>query len=142
MRFMVLVKANADSEAGRLPTTEQLAAMGRFNEEMAAAGVLVGGEGLQASAKGAKIRFSGDERTVVHGPFPYDGDRLVAGFWIIKVASLDEAVAWMKRCPNPSGGGETELEIRQVFEMEDFGEAMTPELVEQEARLRAAGASA
>lgn len=136
MRFMVMVKANADSEAGKMPSTEQLAEMGKFNEEMVQAGVLLAGEGLQSSAKGARIRFSGDDRSVAPGPFPHDDGSLVAGFWIIKAASLDEAIGWMKRCPNPMDG-DSEIEIRQIFEVEDFGEAATPEILEQEARLRA-----
>ena len=141
MRFMVLVKATAKSEAGEMPSTELFTAMGKFNEEMVKAGVLLAGEGLHPSAKGARIRFSGDARTVIDGPFPSDGNNLVSGFWMIQVASKDEAIAWMKRCPNPADGADTEIEIRQVFEAADFGEALTPELAEQEARLRAQSAA-
>ena len=141
MRFMVLVKANARSEAGEMPSTQLLTAMGKFNEEMVKAGVMLAGEGLHPSAKGARIRFSGNERTVVDGPFPSDGNALVSGFWMIQVASRAEAIDWMKRCPNPADGADTEIEIRQVFEAADFGEALTPELVEQEERLRAQSAA-
>jgi hypothetical protein len=134
MRFMVLVKATKDSEAGVMPDTALLEAMGRYNEDLAKAGVLVGGEGLQPSAKGARVRFSGESRTVVAGPFA-EPNELVAGFWLWQCRSLDEAIEWAKRCPNPMRG-ESELEIRQVFEADDFGEALTPELREQEERLR------
>jgi hypothetical protein len=135
MRFMVLIKATAESEAGVLPSTELLTTMAKFNEEMVQAGMLLAGEGLQPTSKGARIRFSGAERIVTEGPFVNDG-QMLAGFWMLQVASKQDAIDWMKRCPNPMPG-ECELEIRQVFEAADFGEAMTPELQEQEARLRA-----
>lgn len=134
MRFMVIVKANQASEAGAMPSTELLEAMGKFNEELANAGVMLAGEGLHPSAKGARVQFSGKDRTVVHGPFPNTQD-LVAGFWIIQVGSLDEAIEWFKRCPNP-GEDDSEIEIRQIFEAEDFGAELTPELREQEDRIR------
>ena len=134
MRFMVMVKATADSEAGLMPSTDLLAEMGRFNEELVKAGVMQAGEGLQPSSKGARVRFSGKDRTVVDGPFA-ETKELVAGFWIWKCASLQEAIDWVKRCPNPMPG-ESEIEIRQIFEADDFGEAFTPELREQEERLR------
>lgn len=133
MRFMVMVKANADSEAGVMPSELLLTEMGRFNEELVNAGVLLAAEGLQPSSKGKKVRFSGDKRTVVDGPFA-ETKELIAGFWLIQVKSMDEAVEWVKRCPNPMEGG-GEIEIRPVFEQEDFGEAMTPELREQEKRI-------
>jgi hypothetical protein len=135
MRFMVIVKASKDSEAGVMPSERLLAEMGAFNEELTKAGVMLAGEGLQSSAKGARVRFSGKNRTVIRGPFG-DTEHLVAGYWMWQVKSLDEAIDWVKRCPNPHDG-ESEIEIRQVFEMEDFGAAMTPELREQEERLRA-----
>ena len=135
MRFMVLVKANEDSEAGVMPTEEQLAEMGRFNEEMVKAGVMLAGEGLHPTSKGARVKFSGSERTVTDGPFT-ETKELVAGYWLIQVKSREEAIEWIKRCPNP-GPGESEIEIRQVFEAEDFGEEFTPELREQEERIRA-----
>jgi len=138
MRFMVLLKANEDTEAGVLPSTELLTAMGRYNEELANAGVLLAGEGLQASAKGARVRLSGTTRTVEQGPFA-DTRGMIAGFWMFQVASLEKAIEWVKRCPNPLAG-EAEIEIRQVFEAEDFGEALTPEIKEQEERLRAKSA--
>ena len=134
MRFMVMVKAPADSEAGLMPSTEMLAEMGRFNEELVKAGVMQAGEGLQPSAKGARVRFSGKNRTVIDGPFA-ETKELVAGFWIWRCASLQEAIDWVKRCPNPMPG-DSEIEIRQIFEADDFGEAFTPELREQEERLR------
>lgn len=134
MRFMVLVKATADSEAGVMPSQEMLTEMGRFNEELVKAGVMQAGEGLHPSAKGARVRFAGSDRKVTQGPFGVDG--LIAGFWIWKCASLQEAIDWVRRCPNPMPG-ESEIEIRQVFEAEDFGAALTPELREQEERLRA-----
>ena len=121
MRFMVMVKATKESEAGVMPSKELLEAMGRYNEELAKAGVLVSAEGLQSSSKGARVRFSGSNRTVVDGPFA-ETKELVAGFWIWKVASKAEAIEWVKRCPNPHPGAESEIEIRQVFEAEDFGE--------------------
>jgi hypothetical protein len=134
MRFMVIVKASRDSEAGVMPSTELLEQMGKFNEELVNAGVMVGGEGLLATSKGARIRFSGKDRSVSHGPFPFN-DELIAGFWIIQVGSLDEAVELFKRCPNPNDE-ETEIEIRQVAEADDFGAELTPELREREERLR------
>ena len=134
MRFMVMVKATADSEAGLMPSTEMLAEMGRFNEELVKAGVMQAGEGLHPSAKGARVRFSGKNRTVIDGPFA-ETKELVAGFWIWRCASLQEAIDWVKRCPNPMPG-DSEIEIRQIFEADDFGEAFTPELREQEERLR------
>ena len=135
MRFMVMVKASKDSEAGALPSAELLAEMGKFNEELVKAGVMLAGEGLQPSSKGARIRFSGSKRTVIDGPFA-ETKELVAGFWIIQVRSKDEAIEWMKRCPNPMPGTDSELEIRQVFEAEDFGPNLTPEVREQEERMR------
>jgi hypothetical protein len=134
VRFMMLVRANKDSEAGVMPGEDLLAAMGKYNEELVNAGVLLAGEGLHPSSKGARVRFSGETRTVVDGPFPES--ELIAGFWLIQVASKEAAIEWAKRCPNPMEG-ESEIEIRQVFEAEDFGEAFTPELREQEERLRA-----
>lgn len=135
MRFMVIVKATADSEAGILPSEELLAAMGKYNEELAAAGIMLAGEGLQPSAKGARVKFSGSKRTVVDGPFA-ETKELIAGFWIWKVKSRKEALEWIKRCPNPMPG-DSEIELRQVFEAEDFGAEFTPELREQEARTAA-----
>ncbi len=134
MRFMILIKATKGSEAGELPDEKMLTAMGKFNEELAKAGVLLAGEGLRSSALGARVRFSGANRTVIDGPFA-ETKELVGGFWIWKVDSLQEAIEWLKRSPNPHYE-ETEVEIRQLFEMEDFGPAATPELREQEARLR------
>ncbi len=136
MRFMVIVKASRNSEAGVMPSTELLTAMGRFNEELARAGVMLAGEGLQPSSKGARVRFSGNKRTVMDGPFA-ETKELVAGFWIWKCPSLQAAIDWVKRCPHPMPGEEAEIEIRQVFEAEDFGPALTPELQAQEERLRA-----
>ncbi len=121
MRFMVIVKATKDSEAGKMPSEELLGAMAKFNEEMVKAGIMLDGNGLQSSAKGARIRFNGDKRTVIDGPFA-ETKELVAGYWIIQVKSKQEAIEWMKRCPNPHEG-ESELELRQVFELEDFGES-------------------
>ena len=135
MRFMILVKATADSEAGVMPSEQLLADMGRFNEELVKAGVMQAGEGLHPSSKGARVRFSGKDRKVIDGPFA-ETKELVAGFWIWKCASLQEAIDWVKRCPNPMPG-ESEIEIRQIFEAEDFGEEFTPKLREQEERLRA-----
>src|SRR5919112_2613080 len=135
MRFMVIVKATKDSEAGVMPSEELLTAMGTYNEELANAGVLLAGEGLHPSSKGARVRFSGSNRTVIHGPFA-ETKELIAGFWIFQVKSLEEAIEWVKRCPNPLEG-ESEIEIRQIFEAADFGEAFTPELQEAEARMRA-----
>lgn len=134
MRFMILVKATADSEAGVMPSQELLAAMGRYNEELVKAGIMQAGEGLHPSSKGARVRFSGKDRKVIDGPFA-ETKELVAGFWIWKCASLQEAIEWVKRCPNPMPG-DSEIEIRQIFEAEDFGEEFTPELREQEERLR------
>jgi hypothetical protein len=134
MRVMVIVKATADSEAGILPSTELLAEMGRFNEELVKAGVMLAGEGLQPSAKGARVRFSGKSRTVVDGPF-VETKELVAGFWLWQVRSMEEAIDWVRRCPNPMPT-DSEIEIRPLFEAEDFGPALTPELIEQEERLR------
>jgi hypothetical protein len=135
MRFMVLVKATTHSEAGVMPSEEMLAAMGKYNEELVKAGVMLAGEGLHPSSKGARVRFSGDQRTVTDGPFA-ETKELVAGFWLIQVKSREEAIEWVKRCPNPMPG-ESEIEIRQVFEAEDFGDEFTPELREQEERVRA-----
>jgi hypothetical protein len=135
MRFMVMVKATPDSEAGVMPSHELMAEMGRFNEELVKAGVMQAGEGLQPSSKGARVRFSGKNRSVIDGPFS-ETKELVAGFWIWKCASLQEAIDWVKRCPNPMPG-DSEIEIRQIFEAEDFGAEFTPELREQEERLRA-----
>ena len=138
MRFMILIKADKDTEAGVMPDQKLLTDMGNFNEELAKAGVLVSGEGLHPSSKGARIRFSGSKRTVTDGPFA-ETKELVCGFWIWKVKSKEEAIEWVKRCPNPTNG-ESEIEIRQVFEADDFGEALTPELREQEEKLRAQSA--
>ncbi len=135
MKFMIIVKATKDSEAGMLPDEKLLSAMGKFNEELAKAGVMLAGEGLQPSSKGARVKFSGDERTVTDGPFP-NAKELAAGFWIWQVKSKEEALEWVKRCPNPMPG-ESEVEIRQVFEAADFGEALTPELREAEERMAA-----
>ena len=135
MRFMVIVKADKNSEAGMLPDKKILTEMGKFNEELVKAGVMLAGEGLQASSKGARVRFEGAKRTVIDGPFT-ESKELVAGFWLWQVKSKEEAIAWVKRCPNPMQG-ESEIEIRQVFEAEDFGAEFTPELREQEERLRA-----
>jgi hypothetical protein len=136
MRFMIIVKASKDSEAGKMPSEELLAAMGKYNEELVKAGVMLAGEGLQPSSKGARVRFSGERRTVIDGPFA-ETKELIAGFWLWQVKSKEEAIEWVKRCPNPMPGTEAEIEIRQVFESEDFGEEFTPELREQEERLRA-----
>ena len=135
MRFMVIVKATKDSEAGALPDQKILAEMGKFNEELVKAGIMLAGEGLQPSSKGARVRFSGSKRTVIDGPFT-ESKELIAGFWLWQVKSLEEAIEWVKRCPNPHPG-ESEIEIRQVFEAADFGAEFTPELREQEERLRA-----
>ena len=135
MRFMAIVKANKDSEAGVMPSEQLLTEMGKFNEELVKAGVMLAGEGLHPSSKGARVRFSGSKRTVVDGPFP-ETKELVAGFWLLQVKSKEEAIEWIKRCPNPMDG-ESEIELRQVFEAEDFGAEFTPELREQEQRLRA-----
>ena len=135
MRFMLIVKSNAAAEAGAMPSEELLTAMGKYNEELVKAGVLLAGEGLHPSARGARVRFSGQRRNVVEGPFE-QADSLIGGFWLIQAKSKEEAIEWVKRCPNP-GDGESEIEIRQVFEAEDFGAELTPELREQEQRLRA-----
>ena len=134
MRFMIIVKATRESEAGILPSQELLTAMGKYNEELAKAGILIAGEGLQASSKGARVRFSGTQRTVIDGPFA-ETKELIAGFWIWQVKSKQEAIEWVKRCPNPMPV-ESEIEIRQIFEAEDFGAEFTPELREQEKQLR------
>ena len=135
MRFMILVKASEDSEAGVMPGEELLTEMGRFNEELVKAGVLLAGEGLHPSSRGTRVRFSGSQRTVIDGPFA-ETKELLAGFWLIQVKSKEEAIEWVKRMPSPMPGTETEVEIRQVFEAEDFGDEFTPELREQEDRLR------
>jgi hypothetical protein len=135
MRFMLIVKADANSEAGIMPSKELLTEMGKYNEELVKAGVLLAGEGLHPSSKGARVKFSGSTRTVADGPFA-ETKELVAGFWLIEVKSKEEAIEWVKRCPNPMEG-ESEIEIRQVFEAEDFAAEFTPELRQQEERLRA-----
>jgi len=134
MRFMILVKATKDSEAGVMPSEQLLSEMGKFNEELAKAGILLAGEGLHPSSKGARVRFSSAKRTIIDGPFA-ETKELVAGFWLWQVKSKQEAIEWFKRCPNPMPS-ESEIEVRQVFEAEDFGAALTPELRKQEARLR------
>jgi hypothetical protein len=136
MRFMILVKADKNSEAGVLPDEKLLAEMGKFNEELVKAGVMLAGEGLQPSSKGARVKFSGSKRTVIDGPFA-ETKELIAGYWLWQVKSKEEAVEWVKRCPNPFPGTESEIEIRQLFEAEDFGAEFRPELREQEERLRA-----
>jgi hypothetical protein len=138
MRCMVIIKATKDSEAGVLPSQQLLTEMGKFNEELVKAGVMLAGEGLQSSSKGKRVRFSGKNRTVIDGPFA-ETKELIAGFWLWQVRSMEEAIEWVKRCPNPHDG-ESEIEIRQVFEAEDFGDNLTPELREQEERLRAQSA--
>ena len=135
MRVMVFVKASKESEAGQMPTTELLTEMGRYNEELVKAGIMQAGEGLHPSSKGARVKFSGAARTVTDGPFP-ETKELIAGFWIWEVKSKEEAIEWVKRCPNPMPG-ESEIEIRQIFDPADFGEAFTPELQEAEERMRA-----
>jgi hypothetical protein len=135
MRFMVMIKADKNTEAGVMPSEQLLAEMGKYNEELVKAGVMLAGEGLQPSSKGARVKFSGSKRTVVDGPF-VEAKELIAGFWILQVKSKQEAIDWVKRCPNPLEG-ESEIEIRQIFEAEDFGAEFTPELREQEERLRA-----
>ncbi|HSC85152.1 MAG TPA: YciI family protein [Pseudomonas sp.] len=135
MRFMVIVKASPESEAGEMPSEELLAAMGRYNEELVAAGVMLAGEGLHPSSRGVRIGFSGSQRSVVDGPFA-ETKELIAGFWIFQVPSLQACIDWVKRCPNPMRS-DSEIEIRQIFEAEDFGAEFTPELREQEERLRA-----
>jgi hypothetical protein len=136
MKFMILIKADKDSEAGILPDEKLFTEMGKFNEELAKAGVLVAGEGLHPSSKGARVKFVGNKRIVTDGPFP-ETKELIAGYWIWKVKSKEEAIEWTKRIPNPMPSQESEVEIRQVFEADDFGENMTPELREKEERLRA-----
>ncbi len=135
MRFIAMVKATPDSEAGIMPSEKLMRDMGNFNEELVKAGVLLAGEGLQPSSKGARVRFNGTRRTVVDGPFT-ETKELIAGFWLLQCKSLDEVIEWMKRCPNPFENGESVVEIRQVFEAEDFGAEFTPELRAQEERLR------
>src|SRR5437879_4546750 len=135
MKFMVIVKATKDSEAGVMPSQQLLTDMGKYNEELVKAGIMLAGEGLHPSSKGARVRFAGTKRTVIDGPFA-ETKELVAGFWMWQVKSLQEAIDWVKRCPNPMPG-ESEIEIRPVFEPEDFGAALSPELREQEARIRA-----
>jgi hypothetical protein len=135
MKFMVIVKASAASEAGAMPSEKLLTEMGKFNEELVKAGVMLAGEGLHPSSKGARIRFNGDQRTVIDGPFA-ETKELVAGFWLIEVGSKEEAIEWMKRCPNPHEDGESEIEIRQIFAAEDFGAEFTPELRAQEDLMR------
>ena len=136
MRVMVIVKASKESEAGVMPDTQLLADMGKFNEELVRAGIMLAAEGLHASSKGARVKFSGSHRSVVDGPFS-ETKELVAGFWLWQVKSMAEAIEWVKRCPNPFEDGDSDIEIRQVFEAEDFGEAFTPELREREEQLRA-----
>jgi hypothetical protein len=136
MRFMILVKADKNSEAGVLPDKKLLTEMGKFNEELVKAGVMLAGEGLQPSSKGARVKISGSKRTVIDGPFA-ETKELIAGFWLWQVKSKAEAIEWVKRCPNPFPGTESEIEIRQLFEAEDFGAELTPELRDQEERLRA-----
>jgi hypothetical protein len=131
MRFMVMVKATKNSEAGMMPSEQLLADMGKYNEELIKAGIMQAGEGLHPSSKGARVRFSGAKRTVIDGPFA-ETKELVAGFWIWQCKSKEEAIEWLKRCPNPMPGEDSEIEIRQIFEADDFGEAMTPELRERE----------
>ena len=134
MRFMVMIKANQDSENGVMPSERLLAEMGRFNEELVKAGVMLAGEGLHPSSKGARVRFSGSKRSVLDGPFA-ETKELIAGYWLWQVKSKEEAIEWVKRCPNPHPG-ESEIEIRQVFEAEDFGAELTPEVREAEQRMR------
>ena len=136
MRFMIIVKASPDSEAGVMPSEELMTAMGNYNEELAKAGILIDCDGLQPSSKGARVRFSGDKRTVIDGPFA-ETKELIAGYWLWEVKSKEEAIEWVKRCPNPMPGTEAEIEIRQVYAAEDFGAEFTPQLREQEERVRA-----
>ena len=140
MRFMIIVKATKESEAGKLPDEKLLTEMGKFNEELTKAGVLLAAEGLQASSKGARVKFNGANRTVIDGPFS-ETKELIAGFWLWDVKSKEEAIAWVKRCPNPFPTGESVIEIRQVFEAEDFGEALKPELRQAEERMRTQAAT-
>ena len=135
MRFMVIVKADKNSEAGIMPDEKLLRDMGNYNEQLVKAGIMLAGEGLHPSAKATRVRFSGDKRTVINGPFPVN--EVVAGFWLWQCTSKEEAIEWVKRCPNPMPGSESEIEIRQIFEAEDFGAEFTPELRAQEDRLRA-----
>jgi len=135
MKFMIIVKADANTEAGAMPDQQLLTDMGKYNEELVKAGIMLAGEGLHPSSKGARVKFHGDKRTVVDGPFT-ETKELVAGYWLWRCKSKDEAIEWVKRCPNPTGA-ESEIEIRQVFDPEDFGAEFTPELREQEGRLRA-----
>ena len=139
MRFMIIVKASKDSEAGVMPSEKLLAEMGKFNEELAQAGVMLAGEGLHPTSKGVRVKFSGSKRTVVDGPFT-ETKELIAGFWLWKVKSREEAIEWVKRCPNPHNG-DSEIEIRQVFEAEDFGGEFTPELRAQDEQVRAQAAT-
>ena len=140
MRFMILVKATKDSEAGAMPSEQLLTEMGTYNEELVKAGILLAGEGLHPSSKGTRIKFSGTTRTIIDGPFA-ETKELIAGYWLWQVKSKEEAIAWVKRCPNPAGDGkESEIEIRQVFSPEDFGAEFTPELRKQEERVRAQAA--
>ena len=134
MRFMIIIKASPDSEAGVMPSQELLTAMGNYNEELVKAGIMLAGEGLHPSSKGARVKFSGEKRSIIDGPF-IETKELIAGFWIWQVKSKEEAIEWVKRCPNPMPGTEPEIEIRQVFEAEDFGAEFTPELREQEERV-------
>lgn len=134
MRFMIIIKASADSEAGVMPSQELLTAMGNYNEELVKAGIMLAGEGLHPSSKGTRVKFSGEQRSVIDGPF-IETKELIAGFWLWKVKSKEEAIEWVKRCPNPMPGTEAEIEIRQVFEAEDFGAEFTPQLRAQEERV-------
>ena len=136
MRFMIIIKATKDSEAGKMPSQQLLTEMGNYNEQLVKAGIMLAGEGLQPSSKGARVKFSGDRRTVTDGPFA-ETKELIAGFWIWRCKDMAEAIEWVKRCPNPMPGEEPEVEIRRVFEAEDFGAEFTPELREQEEKLRA-----
>ena len=140
MRFMIIIKADKNSEAGVMPSEALLTAMGNYNEELVKAGIMLAGEGLHPSSKGARIKFNGSKRTVVDGPFA-ETKELVAGFWLWQCKSMEEAIEWVKRCPNPFEHGESEIEIRRVFEAEDFGDEFTPEARAQEERLRAEIAS-
>jgi hypothetical protein len=140
MRFMILIKADKSSEAGIMPSEKLLTDMGKFNEELVKAGIILAGEGLHPSSKGSRVKFSGDKRIVTDGPFA-ETKELIAGFWLWQVKSKEEAIEWVKRIPNPMPGTEPEIEIRQVFEADDFGEAFTPELRAQEERLRAQGSA-
>jgi hypothetical protein len=136
MRFMIIVKASEESEAGVMPSEELMAAMGNYNEELTKAGILIDCDGLHPSSKGARVRFSGEKRTVIDGPFA-ETKELIAGFWLWEVESKEEAIEWVKRCPNPMPGNDAEIEIRPIYSAEDFAALLTPELREQEERLRA-----